>query len=90
MTPKISANVAWQVVEGEAIVVDLASGKTVGLNPSGTFLWTHIDGGHDVAALASALAGEFSLSREEAASDTDAFLTEMTTRMLIVDAEAAG
>jgi methyltransferase-like protein len=88
MTPKISANVAWQVVEGEAIVVDLASGKTIGLNPTGTFLWTHIDGTHDAAALASALAEEFSVSREEAASDTDTFLNDMTTRALIVDAEA--
>ena len=89
MIPKISPHVAWQVVEGEAIVVDLASGKTVGLNTAGTFLWTHIDGGHDAAALAIALAGEFSLSREEAESDTDVFLSEMTTRTLIVDAEAA-
>jgi hypothetical protein len=86
MTPKIGPNVAWQLVDGEAIVVDLASGITVGLNPSGTFLWSQIDGGRDVDALAGALAARFQIARELADSDTREFFDEMSRRALVLDA----
>lgn len=88
MTPKIGPQVAWQIVDGEAIVVDLASGSTIGLNPTGTYLWSQIDGGRDVEALTDSVASYFEISREEAASDTNAFVSELQRRALIVDAEA--
>ena len=77
---------AWQIVDGEAIVVDLASGKTIGLNATGTFLWSHLDGNSDPRALAAAMAAEFDVADDEALSDTNAFLSEMAGRELIVDA----
>lgn len=86
MTPKIGPNVAWQIVDGEAIVVDLASGNTIGLNPTGTFLWSQIDGGRDEAALAAAVAEEFDVDTDVAASDTREFLATMQTRALLIDA----
>lgn len=89
MFPKIGPNVAWQIVDGEAIVVDLQSGKTIGLNPAGTFLWSQLDGSHDAGALAAAMAAEFDVTSDAAATDTNAFLAEMTRRGLIVDAESA-
>lgn len=85
MTPKIGPNVAWQLVDGEAIVVDLASGTTVGLNPTGTFLWSHIDGGRDLDALADALASHFRVTRDVAESDTREFFDEMSRRALVLD-----
>ena len=89
MIPKIGPNVAWQIVDDEAIIVDLASGKTIGLNPTATVLWSSIDGQRDADALATALAGTFAVSAETAQSDTAEFLTELTRRSLIVDAEDA-
>ena len=89
MIPKVGPSVAWQIVEDEAIIVDLATGKTIGLNPTGTLLWSNIDGQRDAGALAAALAGRFAVSPETAQSDTEEFLTEMTRRALIVDAEDA-
>jgi hypothetical protein len=86
MIPKIGPNVAWQIVDGEAIVVDLASGSTIGLNPTGTFLWSKIDGGNDDASLAQAVAEEFEIATEIAESDTREFLTTMQSRALLVDA----
>jgi hypothetical protein len=87
MIPRIGAQVAWQIVDGEAIVVDLASGNTIGLNPTATFLWSQIDGARDDGALVSALATQFEVSPAEAESDTHDFLGEMQRRTLIVDAE---
>lgn len=86
MIPAIGPNVAWQIVDGEAIVVDLASGRTIGLNATGTFLWSQLDGARDAAALAAAMAREFEVADGEATSDTHAFLSEMSGRELIVDA----
>ena len=86
MTPKIGPNVAWQIVDGEAIIVDLASGNTIGLNPAGTFLWSQIDGGRDDDAIAAAVVAEFDVSPEVAASDTREFLDTMHARALVVDA----
>jgi methyltransferase-like protein len=87
VTPKIGSQVAWQIVDGEAIVVDLASGNTIGLNPAATFLWSQIDGTHDDKALTSALISEFDVSAAEAENDTREFLDEMKRRTLIVDAQ---
>ena len=86
MIPAIGPNVAWQIVDGEAIVVDLASGKTIGLNATGTFLWSRLDGSSDPRALAAAMAAEFDVAGDEALSDTNEFLSEMSGRELIVDA----
>jgi hypothetical protein len=88
MTPKIGPNVAWQIVDGEAIIVDLGSGNTIGLNPAGTFVWSQIDGGRDDDAIAAAVAAEFDVSPEAAASDTREFLDAMHSRALVVDAES--
>jgi Coenzyme PQQ synthesis protein D (PqqD) len=89
MTPKIGPNVAWQIVDGEAIVVDLASGTTIGLNPTGTFLWSQIDGGRDLDALAGALAANFEIGADAAGRDTREFFDEMSRRALVVDAGSA-
>jgi len=86
MTPKIGPQVAWQIVDGEAIVVDLASGNTIGLNPAATFLWSQIDGNHDESQMTTALIDEFEVSPADAERDTRAFLDEMKRRTLIVEA----
>lgn len=86
MTPKIGPQVAWQIVDGEAIVVDLASGNTIGLNPTATFLWSQIDGNHDDSQMTHALIDEFEVSAADAERDTRAFLDEMKRRTLIVEA----
>lgn len=90
MVPRIAPHVAWQIVDGEAVVVDLASGKTVGLNAAGTFLWLQINGEHDHATMASALAAEFDISADMAESDTNEFLAGMNERALIVDCTEDG
>lgn len=88
MIPKIGPNVAWQIVDGEAIVVDLASGTTIGLNPAGTLLWSRIDGDRNLDALAAELAASFAVPEPIAHDHTEEFLREMSRRTVIIDAEA--
>jgi len=79
---RIAPQVAWQIVDGEAIVVDLDSGKTLGLNPTATWLWSHLDG-RDARQLAEELASEFDVSRDEAEHDVSDFLRILNERKLI-------
>ena len=79
---RIATQVAWQIVDGEAIVVDLDSGKTLGLNPTATWLWSHLDG-RDARQLAEELMLEFEVGRDEAEHDVGDFLRMLTERKLI-------
>ena len=79
---RIAPQVAWQIVDGEAIVVDLDSGKTLGLNPTATWLWSHLDG-RDARQLAEELVSEFDVSRDEAEHDVSDFLRILNERKLI-------
>ena len=82
-TMRVAPNVAWQIVNDEAIVIDLASGQVIGLNATATFLWSQLDGG-DENALASAIANEFDVSEEAAKGDVRTFVDDMRRRNLIV------
>jgi hypothetical protein len=81
---RIATQVAWQIVDGEAIVVDLDSGKTLGLNPTATWLWAHLDG-RDARQLADGLMSEFDVDRNEAEHDVDDFLRMLADRKLIAN-----
>jgi hypothetical protein len=78
----IAIQVAWQIVDGEAIIVDLASGKTIGLNPTATFLWSRLEE-QDEQNLTRSLAGAFNIDWETAAADVRAFLETMRKRGLV-------
>ena len=76
---KPAPQVAWQVVDGEAVIVDLASGVTVGLNESGTFIWSQL-AGHDDRDVAAAAAQHFGITDDEASADVRAFVEMLRTR----------
>ena len=86
MPLQIGPQVAWQIVDGEAVVVDLESGVTIGLNPTATFIWSNL-AGREESDLAAATAEHFGISGDEAASDVREFLAELRQRALIVERE---
>ena len=88
MKPTIAPQVVWQVVVDEAVIVDLRSGITLGLNPAGTFIWSQI-GGRDASEIAAATARHFEITNEAAQSDVERFLNQLRERELIVADEAA-
>ncbi|MEM7411660.1 MAG: PqqD family protein [Myxococcota bacterium] len=47
------------------------------LNEVGTFVWEHIDGARDTAALADAVAASFDVDVDRARSDVERFLGEL-------------
>lgn len=85
---RLSADVIFRDLEGEAVLLDLASGRYFGLNPVGTRVWMLLDGGATVDAVVAAIAAEFDGDPDEIGRDVDDLLAELATRGLVI-AEAA-
>ena len=81
MAPRL----AWQVIDGEAVVIDLGKGRTLGLNPAGSLVWSLL-ADHDEAAIAAEMANKFEVSPETARQDVQDFLRGMLYQGLVVEA----
>lgn len=79
----LSGDVLFRDLEGDAVLLDLASGRYFGLNPVGTRVWTLLASGATVDAAIAALAAEFDADAGQIARDVEALLTEMATRGLV-------
>jgi hypothetical protein len=86
-TPRISPRCTWQVVEGEAVLLDLQGRRLLGLNPAGSFLFPLLDGGRTVAHLAAALAERFGIEASRAEADVRLFLGELARRGFVEGVE---
>jgi hypothetical protein len=69
----MSPRVAWQVVGDEVIVLDVASGRAVGLNPVATFIWRNLEK-LSPEELAPAIAREFDVDETTAQTDLENFV----------------
>lgn len=83
-----SSNVVSRVVADEAIVVPIRRGAAdldsiYTFNESGTKLWSMIEKGLDVTALACYLQAEYGLTQAEALADAEAFVTDLTQEGLV-------
>lgn len=64
------------------MLVDLDTGNAVGLNPTGSFVWTRLDS-HPESEIAVALAGHFDIDSDAAAGDVHEFVCQMRERGFI-------
>jgi hypothetical protein len=71
------------VVEGEAVIIDLVTRRVLGLNRTGSLLWSLIDGRRSLGDLAAAASQRFGLSPEAAERDTRDFVGTLVGRGLI-------
>ena len=85
LTPprRIHPRLAWQAIQGEVVVLDLESGRAVGLNEAGSFLWCRLED-HSDDGLAEDLAAAYGLPAERARQDVEAYLTLLRERRFIV------
>jgi hypothetical protein len=79
---KAHPRVAWQLLDGKAVLLDLDRNVAMGLNPSATFLWSRLEG-RDAAALAADLAAEYGLEGQGALADVERFLALLRERGLV-------
>jgi len=81
---KHSPDVVYRDLEGEAVILDLASGTYFGLNEVGTRVWRMIDEGRDAAEIVDIVATEYQADRGTIAQDVARLLNDLSARRLIV------
>ncbi|TQN37944.1 coenzyme PQQ synthesis protein D (PqqD) [Blastococcus colisei] len=73
----------WREIDGETVVLDVASGSYLGLNATGSQLWGALVEGASRADLVSLLVQHFAVTPEEAGRDVDQFLDTCRARGLV-------
>jgi hypothetical protein len=82
---RIDARLAWQIVAGEAILVDLADGKALGLNPTASLIWSLLET-REPDEIARAVAARFDVDQGTARTDVDEFLSWLEDARLVCPA----
>jgi Coenzyme PQQ synthesis protein D (PqqD) len=73
----------WREVEGDVVALDLRSKTYLAVNRTGVALWPALVSGADREELLACLLRTFSVSRDQAAADLDAFLAELAEQDLL-------
>lgn len=65
--------IAWRMIEGEAVLVNVRRDEVMHLNPAAAFLWSRLDGEASLADIARAMTAEYEVDEETALDDAIAF-----------------
>ena len=77
-------NLVLREIDGETVLLDLATSTYFSSNATGTFLLRLLSEDRDRAFLVTELAREFELDAQEAAADADAFVAKLDEQGLLV------
>ena len=78
-------DVAWQTIGDEAVLMSLAEGRVLGLNPTGALVWSLVEE-RDEDGLVAAVLQRFAADRERAREDVRGFVSLLRERGLVVEA----
>ena len=78
-------DVAWQAIGDEAVLMSLAEGRVLGLNPTGALVWSMV-GERDEDGLVAAVVERFATDPGRAREDVSGFLSLLRERGLVVEA----
>jgi hypothetical protein len=70
-------DVVWSAVDGEAVLLDLASGFYFSLNRVGAVIWELFDGERTLGAVQEAVCGRFEASPETVWADLEALVRRL-------------
>jgi hypothetical protein len=76
-------DVAWRMIEGEAVIVTPADSMMHSLNEVGTRIWQLLDGKRTIRDVATTLAAEFEVEGARAESDTLWFVECLAKKGLV-------
>lgn len=74
---KRSRGIAWRLVEGEAVLVNVGRDEVMHLNPVASFIWSRMDGEVELEELARGVAAEFEVDYDTALSDALDFAQQL-------------
>ena len=77
-------DVAWRLIQEEALLVDPHTGRIFPLNPVAARIWVLLGEGLSVSAINQTLFEEFDASRDTIREDADAFIARLLEANLLV------
>lgn len=83
---KVRDDVVSRVLDGEAVLLDLASGSYFGLNEVGTVVWEELRTHGRVEKAVDKVLEEFDVDRETAERDVTELVEELLAKKLLVSA----
>jgi hypothetical protein len=78
-------DVAWRLVQDEALVVDPHTGRIYPLNPVAARIWAFLGEGHSLPKIIQTLAEEFDAPRETVERDARAFIEDLLGANLLAE-----
>lgn len=75
--------VEWREVDGEIVLLDVASSAYLAVNASGSVLWPALIEGTTHEALVTSLQETFGVEESDAICDVDAFVADLRRRELL-------
>lgn len=82
---KISNSARWFSSGEGAVVMNLDTGRYVGLNKTATSIWVDLSSGASLAAIEDRVLGEYDTSRTQIRSDLEEFLSQLRQYQLVRD-----
>jgi hypothetical protein len=84
----LSPDVVFRDLEGEAVILDLTSGRYFGLNAVGTRIWMLLEAGTPIEQIVRAIAEEYEADAAQIDRDVKALIEDLSSRRLIVWSDA--
>ena len=81
-------DIAYRVVDGEAVLVDPDNAYVRVLNETGSFIWKLCRRKRGIDDLAREISGKFDVKRTDAKTDVSKFLSDMKKRGMIREIRA--
>lgn len=79
--------VAAKVIDGEAIIINLANGVYYSMDKAGAFVWDLLQGGHTLEKVIAAVTTRYDVTREQAESNVRELVQELVQENLVVSSE---
>jgi hypothetical protein len=83
-TVSIPADVLWQQVNGEVVVLDAAAGEYRGLNDVGSQMWLILEAAPDVATAFTRLCELYEVDEETLSRDLASFIEQLVANGMLV------
>jgi hypothetical protein len=77
-------NVAWQIVDGQVLIVTSSDSTLHMLNSIGTKIWELIDRKRTIEELSELICDEFEVEKEKALKEVTEFVKELSNKGIVV------
>ena len=79
--------VASKVIDGEAIIINLANGVYYSMDKAGAFIWDLLQAGHTLEEVIAAVTRHYDVSRQQAESNVQELVQELVQENLVISSE---